>query len=334
MQPKEILKESSVPALKQLIDCVLNQEYKNDYDDYYNHLFNIKRLILEIQYENIEKKTLRKFFKDIDSFLGNKIGGTKDCRNVLQLLHQEVKGSKHTSFFGSFFNGTSTINGQEHKAYYEEYTCKGKPIKTVNNLKMGKAVKVTTITHHYLPESSSITKDDIEFLPEDKLKKLFKNCRENLYIGSKHHKAVFLSPAESLKKLKEDNISSEKKLYKLGLPAFQYRVKMFILYFNLKDRTLFTPTTLDAWLDHKSYFLPKPPDDSEGKGHFGLTIFIPDPENKNESGLPEAVVEEFSCSTDSIDIDYLGINKTDEFLEQYKKNFKQFVGNLKIDYKA
>ena len=344
MKPKEILKETSKPALKQLIDCILKQKDKDE--DYYNHLFNIKRLILEIQYENVEKRKLVDFFKDIDNFLETKMDKIKDCRNVLQLLDQDIKGSElkavrsskaegKYNFFDSFFNATTADSKKKHTTHnYDKYTCIGKIIEIANNLEMGKIIRDTTLVHRYLPEGSPITREDLNSMSEDDLKGLYKSHSENLHVGTKHRKAVFLATGESLKKLKEDDISVEKKLYKLGLPAFQYSGKIFILYFNLKDHILFTPTTLDIWLDYTSYFLPTPPDDGKGKGHFGLTVFIPDPENKDESGLPEAVTSEFSCPANSVDIDYLGINETDELLEdQYKKNFKHFVDNLKINYK-
>ena len=80
MKTAEILRET--PTLKKLSECTL--AHKDDSFIFHQHLFNIKRLILEIKYENIEKTQLTKFLHDLDQFVLDKLGKNKNCKEIIK----------------------------------------------------------------------------------------------------------------------------------------------------------------------------------------------------------------------------------------------------------
>lgn len=322
---------SNFKALKKLIDCVLKVSKKSDENMflYYKHLFNVKRLILEIQYENVEKKDLKSFLKDLNVFIENKLqelGTNGECEKILEVLY------KYDGLFKMFFEDSFVKNNK-----IDYYACKGRKIDPLTPVRLGEILKKSTIIEHRIPPGI-VKEEDL-----DKCKNNDKECKESVKDVVKeillipkqlHSNAFFVSRQNELTKvISNKEIGITEKLYKIGVNPKEE--EYFVIYFSGPKIEIYTPTILDVWMDVEKYFLPSKPDNTDGGGHWGETVSLMDPE---KGGVPEAVIKGNRYRLEFFDINYVGEiknlynSKGEDSEPPFLNKFISFVKKLQVNY--
>ncbi len=339
MDPKKAFERA--PVLNRWIDYViknyipkqyhiLNNNSNNSEDSIYQCLFNIKRLILEIEYENIERELLVKFAKELEGSLEESIASLF-CRG------------KISNLFFSFFN--------DHPTNIASYTCQGRKILNYSpeeKMYVGRVCRVDSFFNHCCKiephpthMQSPILRTDFNELNKKDLQgfiDVIKTFGCPIVLSSGHPNAIFVVEGKSFKKLIESKLNTKEKLYRLGMYSKQYDNKGFLwVYFPLNsDSELRTPTSFDVWFDMSSYFLPRR-GNNKTDGHWGTTLPLLNPSNIEE-GLPEAVLDQskgykIDTNISGFDMGLFGVCKVDSNLDgQFKRSFKQFAEKLKVGY--